>query len=140
MKEQHKLPKKLVELMNNMAGLQQLEIPSKFFFSFFFVFTHLLPLVFSDVMVISSCHYRQQAWHLDSPLPNVFVNLLYLNRGQMTQFMVPAALPAVLLEGKPPMDEIFAPFGISDEDSKSEEGESCQPLLSKKWVKYLKER
>ena len=57
----------------------------------------------------------------------------------MTQFMVPAALPADLLSMQPPTDEIFAPFGIPDEDSKSEESES-HPVLSKSWSNYLKKR
>ncbi len=57
----------------------------------------------------------------------------------MTQFMVPAALPADLLSMQPPTDEIFAPFGIPDEDSKSEESESL-PVISKSWSTYLKKR
>ena len=33
---------------------------------------------------------KQQAWHVDTPFPHVFVNFLYLSSGHsMTQFMVP---------------------------------------------------
>ena len=83
-----------------MAELQGLKVPGMFvFFSFSFslLFYSYLFLVFSDPVLISSFKHRPQAWHIDSPLPNVYVNLLYLDGGLMTQFMVPAVNYTIML-------------------------------------------
>jgi hypothetical protein len=97
--------------------------------------------VFSEVVLLKSSKYRQQAWHLDSPHPNVFVNLLYLTAGQMTQFMVPASLAADVLEMKAPVDDLFAPLGILDESSKCEPDDtSADPVISERWRDYMKKR
>ncbi len=45
---------------------------------------------FSPLVLIESMRTKQQAWHVDTPIPHVFVNFLYLSSGHsMTLFMVP---------------------------------------------------
>jgi hypothetical protein len=101
--------------------------------------------VFSDPVLISSFKNRQQAWHIDSPLPNVYVNLLYLDAGLMTQFMVPAALSEDVLHLRAPIEEKFSPFGGQEDhlnpDSKSEAGDQvAEAGLHQKWYNYLERR
>ena len=93
-----------------------------------------------------------QSWHIDSPLPNVYVNLLYLDKGPMTEFMVPAALSEMVLSLKPPIKELFSPIGVTksgnkekkkEEDEKKEEEETSwrsEPIISDNWKKYLQKR
>jgi len=72
----------------------------------------------------------QQAWHIDSPLPNVYVNILYLETGQrMTQFMVPRMVGGT--EENVPDGKTFLPLG--------EKGIGA-PILDQEWRDYLRKR
>ena len=137
--------------MGSLAKLQKLQVPGLcvciFVVFIFFIHFHFLAnctsiflyIVFSTPVLLCSSKARPQAWHLDSPLPNVFVNLVYLDDGQMTQFMVPGALPSSILEMSAPSSELFAPGGITSDNGKEVE-ELNTPLISENWLKYLKKR
>jgi hypothetical protein len=105
-------------------------------FLFTFLFFHLIEFCssigYTNPVLLCSSKARPQAWHLDSPLPNVFVNLVYLDDGQMTQFMVPCALPSSIQGLKAPASEVFAPCAISSEDG--------QTLMSENWLTYIEKR
>jgi len=59
-----------------------------FFISFLNLFFPSLFIGFSKVVGIKSMRQKEQAWHVDTPLPHVYVNLLFLSSGQpMTQFL-----------------------------------------------------
>ena len=93
----------------------------------------------STPVLLWSSRSRPQAWHLDSPLPNVFANLVYLDDGQMTQFMVPCALSSSILEMKAPTSEPFCPCGIGSDEGKIVE-DPDSPLISENWLEYLEKR
>jgi hypothetical protein len=104
---------------------------------FFYSHGVFFSIVYSTPVLLCSSKARPQAWHIDSPLPDVLVNLVYLDDGQMTQFMVPAALPSSILRLKAPSSELFAPCGISSGDGP---GVVDKDLISGNWVKYLQKR
>ena len=64
-------------------------------FYYFSSSSHTFFLGFSSVVAIESMRKKEQAWHVDTPVPHVIVNLLYLSDGQpLTQFLRPvSALP-----------------------------------------------
>ena len=42
------------------------------------------------MVLIESFKHKKQAWHVDTPYPHVYVNILYLDEGQyMTQTLRP---------------------------------------------------
>lgn len=70
-----------------------------------------------------------QAWHVDTPYPNVYVNFIYLDGDQhKTQFMIPNWTDSVKMEA--PLEEPFIPI----------ESEKKKFNVSEKWRKYLKDR
>jgi hypothetical protein len=77
----------------------------------------------------------QQAWHFDTPLPGVFVNILYLDNGQrMTQFMTPKGgllIPAGKDIFSVPHASGFLPLG---EDGRG------YPIISEEWREYLRKK
>jgi len=93
-------------------------------------------------VLIWSSKSAPQAWHLDSPFPNVFVNLVYLDDGQMTQFMVPAALSSTILGMKAPVREHFGPGGLvcKDPGGGSIPVDSQSTEISENWQNYLEKR
>jgi hypothetical protein len=64
-------------------------------FYYFSSSSHTFFLGFSSVVAIESMRKKEQAWHVDTPVPHVIVNLFYLSDGQpLTQFLRPvSALP-----------------------------------------------
>jgi hypothetical protein len=99
-----------------------------FFHTEFFQFT-----VFSEMILIES--FGIQAWHLDSPLPGVFVNIVYLDTGpSRTQFAVPMSSLLVQKKVKEErerliMEHTFLPFG---------KGGKKDPIVHEKWKEHLK--
>ena len=71
---------------------------------------------------------------MDTPLPHVYVNILYLDEGQeKTQFMMPNWTGIKIEEFRatePPLKDPFVP--IDTEKKKFD--------VSEKWRKYLKEK
>ena len=69
-------------------------------------------------------------------MSNVTVNLLYLDKGPMTQFLFPAAIAEEVHQLQAP-DDLFAPFGVLVSDEKAEEGTHTPPIVSEKWCEFL---
>lgn len=86
------------------------------------------------MVAIESMKERPQAWHVDSPLPHVKVNLLYLTTGPaMTQFMsstdsiIGSFEELTAEQQKELMDSPFNPISVT-------------PAISKEWREYIKTR
>ena len=78
------------------------------------------------MVLIESFKYKKQAWHVDTPYPHVYVNILYLDEGQyMTQTLRPwsAAEQQSTSSLKAPLQE---PFHM------------VVKKLSPKWREYLR--
>jgi hypothetical protein len=72
-------------------------------------------IVFSSVYLISSFNNKDQAWHVDTPIPNVYVNILTLDEGQHRTQLMRCAVPEYPLKDlKPPIEEKFDPSDLSD--------------------------
>lgn len=86
------------------------------------------------MVAIESMKERAQTWHVDTPIPHVYVNLLYLTTGpSMTQFMAPFGSPIGTFEELPAERKkalLESPFNPLGDDS----------YVAPVWVQYIKER
>lgn len=88
---EHITPRRgFLDLQKKIAERQGLEDPGICYFLSAFITHNFFSPEFSPAVLIESMRTKKQAWHVDTPIPHVFVNILYLNSGHsMTQFMVP---------------------------------------------------
>ena len=78
----------------------------------------------SHPILLKSMKERMQAFHIDNPNPNIYVNALYLDDGPGTHFLVPKKHgPYVLSVPKVPLESSL-----------------LDDISSNDWEDYLKER
>ena len=74
---------------------------------------------------------RQQAWHMDTYLPGVYVNIIYLDDdSHMTMFLCPKSVSQQ--QPAPNFDTLLYPIKIDEETGDS--------IVSDSWRAYLKEK
>ena len=81
------------------------------------------------MVLIESFKHKKQAWHVDTPYPHVYVNILYLDEGQyMTQTL------------RPRKDSAAAERAIPKAPLQQEPFHMEVKKLSPKWREYLAAR
>jgi len=131
-----KILKTVRELQTSLGRQQGLVNPSKKFLHFSVLVFLINFIEYSTPILIESD--KLQAWHFDSPLPSVYVNILYLDTGEgMTQFMAPKGIDSLksLMETKRMEEEClktsFKPLG---------KGGKGAAVISEQWKNLLRKR
>lgn len=127
-----KIPRGFLDLQKRIAKRQGLEDPGlKLLFPFCFHIPHnFFSPDFSPAVLIESMRNKKQAWHVDTPIPHVFVNILYLTSGHsMTQFMMPksAASNSFSISLEELLNKPFKPVAKKAE-------------IHAEWTVYIRER
>lgn len=83
------------------------------------------------MVLIKSRKNRQQAWHIDTYLPGVYVNIIYLDDdSHMTMFLCPKSAPQQL--EVPGYESLIYPIQMDQETGEA--------ILSDEWRAYLKKK